>query len=69
MNQRTSATRKKKTFRDSTPSVRKGYRRATYYLTVDLIKRLKIRAAEDDSDASTTVRAALESFLGPSGKR
>ena len=59
----------KRTFRDSTPALRKGFRRATYYLTPELIRRLKIRAAEDESDASTTVRAALEAFLGSSGKQ
>ncbi|MBA2305197.1 MAG: hypothetical protein H0W08_21565 [Acidobacteria bacterium] len=42
---------------------RPSYKRATYYLTADLIKRLKLRAIEDGTDASATVRSALEAFL------
>ena len=43
---------------------RPALKRATYYLTPDLIKDLKIRAATEGTDTSSLVRAALQSHLG-----
>ncbi len=36
----------------------------TIYLRPELRKRLRIRAAEDDTDLSTIVDRALEAYLG-----
>lgn len=43
---------------------RPALRRITFYLTPDLVRRVKIRAIHEETDASTLVRAALEAYLG-----
>jgi hypothetical protein len=42
---------------------RRELKRATYYLTEDLIMRLKIRAARESKDQSTLIREILDQAL------
>lgn len=43
---------------------RPGYQRITLYLKPEQIKQLKHRAVEDETDVSTTGRAAVSAFFG-----
>ena len=42
---------------------RPGLQRVTVYLSKELVVRLKVRAATDGGNLSSTVKAALEAFL------
>jgi len=52
-----------KTSLRSPGGARPGLKRATYYLTKELIIRLKVHAARRQKDLSTVVRKALDEHL------
>ena len=61
---------KKNTYKTkSVPETKKAFHRGTYYLTPDLIRRLKIRAIEEGKDFSEVVRDALEAHLSKGSSR
>ena len=62
-----SATHRKNSWRSEVSGARPRLVRGAYYLTPDLVLRLKIRAAKDRKDLSTTVRAALAEYLKNDG--
>jgi hypothetical protein len=62
-----NTTHENKGWRGDVKGARPGLVRGAYYLTPDLVMRLKIRAAKDQSDLSTTVRAALAEYLKDDG--